>query len=109
MTYATEAALEVLNSEYSSLIALGDFMDCADPRGYVLQSNVLLDACLDAGMSYDEPDHVAWAGERVTAWLLDAPLCGCGRAVAEGRFVSRAGDYWRACAPCADTLVLEAA
>lgn len=32
----------------------------------------LFDACLDAGMSFDEPDCVAWATDRVTADLVSA-------------------------------------
>lgn len=32
----------------------------------------LFDACLDAGMSFDEGDHVAWAARVVTADLVSA-------------------------------------
>lgn len=99
---ATEAALEILNSAYDAFLRCGDFMTCADPRGHIRASNILFDACLDAGMPYDEADHTAWAGERVTAWLFSGPVC---EAPADARrFVSIAGDYWPACAPCADAV-----
>lgn len=32
------------------------------------------------------------------------PACGCGAPADEGRYVAKAGDYWRACAPCADAV-----
>lgn len=32
----------------------------------------LFDACLDAGMPFDTADHVAWAGDAVTADLMGA-------------------------------------
>ena len=67
---ASDATLEVLMTEYDALNRMGDFMTCADARGYIRQSNVLLDACTDAGMAYDEPDHEAWAAEAVTSFLL---------------------------------------
>lgn len=69
----TEASLEILITEYDALLRFGDFEACADPRGYVRQSSRLLDACFDAGMSHGEPDHHAWACERVTRFL-----CTCG-------------------------------
>lgn len=68
-----DAKLEIVMTEQDALLRFGDFMTCADPRGYIRQSNILFDACLDAGMSFDEPDHVAWALERTTEWL-----CTCG-------------------------------
>jgi hypothetical protein len=69
---ATDANLEVLMSEYDALNRLGDFMESADPRGWIRQSNRLLDACIDAGMGRDEPNHEAWAAQRVTRFLLAA-------------------------------------
>lgn len=73
----TQAALslptfEQIDGLLSRIDSMGEFMTCADPRGWIRQSNVLLDACLDAGMSFDEPDHVLWARERVFATLLAA-------------------------------------
>lgn len=70
----TEASLEALNDAHQALVRFGDFMTCADPVGYVRATNRLFDACLDAGMSFDEPSHEDWAAERVTAWLLSGPL-----------------------------------
>ena len=32
----------------------------------------LFDACLNAGMSFDEPDHVAWATLRLSSDLVSA-------------------------------------
>lgn len=65
-----EHALEILNDAHQALLRHGDFETCADPRGYIRASNRLLDACLDAGMSHDEPDHQDWAAERVAQWLI---------------------------------------
>jgi hypothetical protein len=66
------SSFEKLDGLYGSLVRMGDFMDCADPRGFLSLSNRLLDACLDAGMSYDEPDHVLWAGNAITRALVSA-------------------------------------
>lgn len=71
---ANEATLEALNEAHQSVLRLGDFMTCADPRGFIRQNNILLDACLDAGMSYDESDYHAWAAERVALWLTSGPM-----------------------------------
>ncbi len=70
----SEHQLEVLNQEHQSLLYFGDCMTCTDPRGYVRQSNRLFDACLDAGMSFDEPDHHDWAAIRIGEWLCSGPL-----------------------------------
>lgn len=60
----TLTQFEALQGAYDRLTRLGaDFMLCADPRAWVRQSNVLYGACLDAGMSFDEPDHQAWAAD----------------------------------------------
>lgn len=94
---ADEAQLEILNDAHQALLRFGDFMTCADPRGYVRQSNMLLDACLDAGMSHDEPDHIAWAGERVTAWLLSGPACYYCDTRPATRLEAVFGNYTRLC------------
>jgi len=65
-------SFERVDSAYMALIRAGDFMDSADPRAWIRKSNVLLDACIDAGMRHDECDHVLWAGEYVTRALLAA-------------------------------------
>lgn len=69
---ATEHQLEVLNTAHQALIRAKCFGAVADPRSEIRASNVLLDACFDAGMSHDEPDHEAWAAERVARWLVAA-------------------------------------
>lgn len=63
---------EAIDGLYGQLLRMGDFMDCADPRGFISLSSRLLDACLDAGMSHDEPCHVVWAGRAITRKLLAA-------------------------------------
>lgn len=72
MTQLSLSKFEALDGALDRLNRMGEFETCADPRGYVRQSNVLFDACLDAGMSFDEPDHVSWAHERVFATLMAA-------------------------------------
>jgi len=61
---------------HQALLYCGDFMTCADPRGYIRKSNVLLDACIDAGMSHDEPSHEDWAAEYVTRALCAGRAAG---------------------------------
>lgn len=39
-----------------------------DPQGCVRAESRLYDVCLDSGMSFDEPDHVSWAGGVLTKW-----------------------------------------
>lgn len=41
-------------------------------RSEAREQSRLFDACLDAGMAYDEPDCMAWATQRVTADLVSA-------------------------------------
>lgn len=65
------AALERLQTEHDSLLRLGEFLESPDPCAWVRKSNVLFDACAAAGMSFDEPDHVAWATQRVTRFLCE--------------------------------------
>jgi hypothetical protein len=66
------STFEKLDGLHSSLLRMGDFMTCADPRGYIRLSNRLFDACLDAGMSYDEPDHIEWASRVIVLELVSA-------------------------------------
>lgn len=63
---------EKIDGLYSSLVRMGDFETCADPRGYIATSNRLFDACVDAGMSFEHDDHVEWAGEAVFRSLVSA-------------------------------------
>lgn len=91
---------EAVDGALDAFLRAGDFMTCADPRGYIRKSNILLDACIDAGMAYDHDDHVAWAAEFVAKELLSP----CDAPAAPARFVSIAGDYWRATAAEADAV-----
>lgn len=44
---------EQIDSLLGSLLRMGPFETCADPRGYIRTSNRLLDACIDAmGMDW---------------------------------------------------------
>ncbi len=63
---------EAIDGLLSALRYMGDFETCADPRGYVRITNRLFDACLGAGMSFDEADHEAWAREAVLKTLVAA-------------------------------------
>lgn len=73
----TLAQFEAVNELHQSLLRMGDFETCADPRGYISTSNRLLDACLDAGMDYETPSHEDWASEFVAACLLSADMVEC--------------------------------
>lgn len=87
---ATEHQLEVLSDAYQALLRSGDFMTCADPRSHIRISNILLDACLDAGMPHDEPIAREWAAVRLFDWLAQA-VCDCGADLDAG------GEYCHAC------------
>lgn len=65
---------EQIDRLHSSLIRMGDFLTCADPRGYIATSNRLFDACLDAGMPFDVPSHEEWAAAAICDSLLSAEL-----------------------------------
>lgn len=65
------AQFEAVNEAHTALIRMGEFIECADQRRYIRQSNVLLDACIDAGMHYDEADHLVWAAKFIHDCLLD--------------------------------------
>jgi hypothetical protein len=62
------AAFEVVDGALDDFLRAGDFLTCGDPVGWIRKSNVLLDACVDAGMDYEHDDHVGWA----TAYVVDA-------------------------------------
>lgn len=71
----TEAHLEVLSTAFDAhgratrKVEGGDLsMDAV--RAEIRAINVLFDACMDAGMSFEVSDHVGWAAERITKWLL---------------------------------------
>lgn len=63
---------EAVDGAYDALVRAGDFMECDDPRAWVRKSNILFDACVDAGMSFDEADHELWAAEFICAALVSA-------------------------------------
>jgi len=46
----------------------------SDRRAEVQAESRLYDACIGAGMSHDEPNHMEWAGRRIAAWLFSAPF-----------------------------------
>lgn len=66
------AAFEAVDGALDALLRAGDFMTCADPRAWIRKSNILFDACVDAGMPHDEADHSAWAAEFVANALVSA-------------------------------------
>jgi hypothetical protein len=66
------SAFEAVDGALSALLYAGDFMESADPRSWIRKSNILLDACVDAGMDYDTDDHAAWAAEYVCNALVSA-------------------------------------
>ncbi len=55
---------EQIDGLLSSLLQMGQFETCADPRAYIQTSNILLDACIDA-MGYDWT--MAWASAEEAA------------------------------------------
>lgn len=72
MAEVSLAQFEVIDEAYSALIRMDDFMTCADPRRYVRLSNALFDACVDAGMAFDEADHFDWATKFIADCLSSA-------------------------------------
>ena len=70
----TLTQFEAINELHQSLIRMGDFETCADPRGYIQTSNRLFDACLDAGMEFDTPSHEDWAAEFIALAMLSADM-----------------------------------
>lgn len=72
----TERQLELLNDAHqaalrASAAAVGN-ASLETFRAMTRATNVLLDRCIDCGMSHDEPDHEGWAAELVTRWLVEA-------------------------------------
>ena len=65
---ATEHQLERLSDAYSVLVRLGPI-----GRVHVHALNVLLDRAIEAGMSFDEPDHEEWSAKTIADWLLSGP------------------------------------
>lgn len=73
----TLTQFEAINELHQSLLRMGDFMECADPRGYIRTSARLFDACLDAGMEFDTPSHEDWAAEFIVRAMLAADMVEC--------------------------------
>lgn len=71
----TEARLEALSTAFDAhgwatrKVEGGDLSVDAI-RAEIRAINVLFDACIDAGMSFEVSDHAGWAAERITNWLL---------------------------------------
>lgn len=65
---------EQIDGLMASLLRMGEFETCADPRGYIRTSNVLFDACVDA-TSYDYANDFASALE-CAAFIVTGGLLG---------------------------------
>lgn len=63
---------EAVDGALDAFLRAGDFEACADPRAWIRKSNRLLDACVDAGMSYDYGNHEAWAAKFVADALVSS-------------------------------------
>jgi hypothetical protein len=72
----TEHQLELLNDAHQTALRTaaaaveGASLDTF--RAMIRATNVLLDRCIDCGMDPHEPDHEAWAAERIASWLVSA-------------------------------------
>jgi hypothetical protein len=65
---------EQIDGLLSSILRMGPFETCADPRGYIRTSNILFDAVVDAvGFAY--ADDFASPVEAAAAVVTDALLC----------------------------------
>lgn len=64
---------EALNELHQSLLRMGDFETCADPRDYIRTSNRLLDACIDT-LGYDHVDGFASAEDCAADFIARAML-----------------------------------
>lgn len=64
---------EQIDGLMGSLLRMGEFETCADPRGYIRLSNRLFDACVDAfgfAASDDYASALEWAAEIVARALI---------------------------------------
>lgn len=69
-----EHKLETLSTALNAAIladqALRSDVQSADAaRTAVRATNALLDAAINCGMSFDEPDHVEWSAVLVAQWM----------------------------------------
>lgn len=70
----TLTQFERIDGLMASLLRMGEFEACADPRGYIRTSNQLLDACIDAcGLSF--VNDFASAEECAAHIIMRALLC----------------------------------
>jgi hypothetical protein len=65
---------EQIDGLMSSLLRMGEFETCADPRGYIRTENRLLDACI-AATSYDYANDFA-SGLECAAHIVTGGLLG---------------------------------
>lgn len=65
---------EQIDGLMASLLRMGEFETCADPRDYIRTSNCLLDACIDA-TSYDYANDFASSLE-CAAFIVSQGLLG---------------------------------
>jgi len=64
---------ETIDGLLSSILRMGPFETCADPRGYIRTSNILFDKIVDA-MGYAYADDFASPVEAGAAVVTDALL-----------------------------------
>ena len=64
---------EAINELHQSLLRMGDFETCADPRAYIRTSNKLLDTCYSV-LGRDHTDSFASAEECAADFIARALL-----------------------------------
>jgi hypothetical protein len=73
---ATQHTMEKLSTALDARnraeLAVEVMLTAETARAHVRAENVLLDACIDAGMAWDYPNINEWAAQRVTRWLMAA-------------------------------------
>ena len=92
----TLTQFEAIDGHMAALLRAGPFETCADPRGYIRTSNVLLDACVDA-IGYEATnayaDALECAADITTKALLDPSFvvdvieCDCGATTNNGEML----------------------
>lgn len=61
--------MEILSGALNAVLLAGDFETCADPRGFIRNENLLIDAAVDCGMKHDHAYPREWASAMVAYWL----------------------------------------
>jgi hypothetical protein len=64
---------EAINELHQSLLRMGDFETCADPRGYIRTSNQLLDTCYSV-LGVEHVDQFASAEDCAADFIARAML-----------------------------------